>query len=89
MICMKKNYVVTVGTRGRITVPFDCWMDAMCKNLTLEHKINSLPAFTNTWKGGKGMQKNMSYRVAVSYYPIGSKLTLIPDMKNKKICVVA
>lgn len=82
---MKKNYVVTVGTRGRITVPFDCWMDARCKNLIIEHHVDFLPKFKSIWKDGKGMQKNMSYRVAVNYYPIGTKLNLIPDAKNKQI----
>ena len=84
---MKKIYTVKVGTRNRITVPFDCWMDATCKNLTLEHKISAIPTFKDVWEGGKGMQKNMSYRVAVSYYPIGATLNLIPDMKNKQIRV--
>lgn len=87
-MCMKKNYVVTVGTRSRITVPYDCWMDANCKNLTLRYNVNRFPQFTWKWTEMKGMQKSMSYRVTVPF-DCGMKLNLIPDAKHKQIIVEA
>lgn len=85
---MKKNYVVTVGTRGRITVPFDCWMDANCKDLILKYNVKNFNMFNWCWSNMKGMQKSMSYRITTPFNR-GMKLTLIPDMKHKQIMVEA
>ena len=74
-------FKVTVGSRNRITVPYNCWMNVSGMR-TLTMKFPS--GLINEWEPGVGMTSNMSYRVAVPF-EIGTKLKLVPSKKYIKV----
>lgn len=76
-------FKVKVGTRNRITIPFDCWMDVTGGMETLTMKFPD-DLGTYEWEPGVGMTKNMSYRVAVPFKK-GTNLKLIPSKKYIKV----
>jgi len=79
-----KTYYVTVGTRNRVTVPYDAWMDARCATLKFKTPSNGVV----TYDPGVCMQRNMSYRFTL---PIGEnvkpgdRLEMIPDATNRML----
>jgi len=79
-----KKYTVTVGSRRRVTVPFDAWMDARCSTL----KFQLLSKMTVIYEPGVCMQKNMSYRFTLPLgtgLKAGDKLMMIPDPSHQML----
>lgn len=77
---MKKAYKAIVGTRNRITIPFDCWMNVKKSMSGLNLKFDN--GNINKWSGMTGMTNHMSYRVAIRGYKRGTNLVLIPGKKS-------
>jgi len=80
---MKKTYKAIVRSRSRITIPYDCWMDARCSGLKLR-----ILGDHYTWCGlnMSGMTPSMSYRVTVPFAE-GTEVKLIPVAKEKLVHV--
>lgn len=75
----KKVYTVTVGTRNRITVPFDAWMDAKCNDLVINVEDDGAVIYP----AADFLQKNMSYRITLypdvfENFKPGMKVNLTP-----------
>jgi len=68
-----KTFKVKVGTRNRITVPYDCWMSVR----RMSQLKLSIKGSQYWWDSCVGMTPSMSYRVAVPFNQ-GTELELIP-----------
>ncbi len=72
-----KTYRGVVGSRSRLTIPFDCWMDA---RITKGLKYWDPDGALFTYNPGVCLTRNMSYRITLtkSHLAPGTEVTMVP-----------